>query len=121
MEGILNLGWLMIAVASVIRLCQWARGEADHRRVAIVAVATVCLLAVLFPIVSVSDDLQETVAALEDHVAVYAVPPPVALGFIADLRPVVALIGFATEMTVTIVSYAGEPLFVRRGPPSASC
>jgi len=127
MESILNLVWLTIALSALVRLCFWARTQTDRRRVVIAAIATVCTLAVLFPIVSVSDDLQETVAALEDHVTVrraIATAAPhagVACAVMPSLAAPqrVALPGFATQLVGAVVSYTGASPLTRRGPPSA--
>jgi len=127
MESILNLVWVTIALSAIAQLCFWARTQTDRHRVVIVAIATVCTLAVLFPIISVSDDLQETVAALEDHVTVRRVIAATAphagvacavMASFAAPQPV-ALLGFATQIVVAVVSYTGASLLTRRGPPSA--
>jgi hypothetical protein len=129
MEGILNLVWLTIALAAFVRLHLWARLEPDHRRVAFVAVATVCGLALLFPIVSISDDLQETVAALEDHVALrrliastaHVIAISVATVLVPDICLAVAALEVADEKCLALTSFAGAPIFERRGPPSTAC
>ena len=55
MELLLNLAW--VAVAAVL-VCLWLRGDAWHnpdRRRQLIAIAV--LIAILFPVISVSDDL----------------------------------------------------------------
>lgn len=55
MEAFLNLAWTLLAIASI---CAWARFErrtGAARRMPMIAL--VLLLAVLFPVISVSDDI----------------------------------------------------------------
>jgi len=59
MELLLNALWLAVAFAA-FALC--ARGGSDRRRI----VVTACLVALLFPIISISDDLAPSGAALNE-------------------------------------------------------
>lgn len=55
MELFLNLAWLLVAGTMV---CLWLRGDGGHnpdRRRQLIAIAV--LIAILFPVISVSDDL----------------------------------------------------------------
>ncbi|HKB80378.1 MAG TPA: hypothetical protein VKH35_11750 [Thermoanaerobaculia bacterium] len=61
METLLNLLWLSIAVAALFTA---------PRRSLRVLLALGCVLAVLFPIVSISDDLNGSQAAYEETVAI---------------------------------------------------
>jgi hypothetical protein len=69
MELFLNLVWCAIAAAAAMRFFVWSRfSERVHspfRRRAI-AVATVCIVALLFPIISVTDDLASDSAIVEE-------------------------------------------------------
>ena len=69
METVLNLLWLSIAVAATTRFAIRAAREPDlaspqRRRVA--ATALVCVIFLLFPIISVTDDLHEDAALVEE-------------------------------------------------------
>ena len=68
MELTLNLCWLMLAVP-VILLCwnapQFARGSRNYRHFHFCMLA-ICLLALLFPVVSASDDLAAMRAESEE-------------------------------------------------------
>jgi hypothetical protein len=70
MELVLNLAWLIIAVASYALLAQrLASLDAGHlcgssRCHCIVALS--CALAILFPVISLTDDLNEMQAAVEE-------------------------------------------------------
>ena len=66
MELFLNIVWLAIALSAFVRLGVWARGEPDRSRVEFVGVATVCVVALLFPIVSMTDDIQTAAAVVEE-------------------------------------------------------
>lgn len=129
MELLLNSVWLAIALAALVRVAVFAANEPDRRRVALVALTAICVLAVLFPIISITDDLQESVAALEETVAVrrlvvaaglslltlaiavlFAAVVPFALGL--------TLLGRREERGVVLPSSVAAPAFALRGPPS---
>ena len=57
MELFLNAVWLVLAVTALTRL---------RRRPLAAALATICALALLFPIISITDDLHATAAAVEE-------------------------------------------------------
>jgi len=62
MELLLNLVWVVLAVAA---LCAWGcrRGEAQSRSQLI---AVICLMALLFPVISATDDLNAMRSEMED-------------------------------------------------------
>ena len=66
MEGILNLLWLLVAVST---LGLWFVRTGSHRitqrYLLTQAVALGCALALLFPVISVTDDLHPSIVALE--------------------------------------------------------
>lgn len=68
LELFLNLVWLGIACATCGAFVSWLRQQPrGHRdRKVHVALALVCGIALLFPIISVTDDLHSDAAALED-------------------------------------------------------
>jgi hypothetical protein len=62
MENLLNLCWLLLAVAALVGWrCQAARG--GHGRP---LVALLFVLALMFPVISASDDLHPAAQAMED-------------------------------------------------------
>jgi len=65
METILNLVWLAVTVAAIwLWRCRWATSRRNPTHsTTMEAVAMVCVLALLFPVISLTDDLHpETVA-----------------------------------------------------------
>jgi hypothetical protein len=69
MELFLNLVWCAIVAAAAIRFGLWSAKQPSRRRY-IVALATICVLALLFPIISVTDDLRNDPAVFEETSAV---------------------------------------------------
>ena len=64
MELTLNLAWLAISMA-LLTACGWrvSRSGADVRR-GIAAIALICLVCLLFPVISATDDLHDSGPAL---------------------------------------------------------
>lgn len=64
MELLLNIFWLLIAAASVLGTCirRWRRGTSG-RPLPLCALG--CVLVLLFPVISASDDLYATALAVE--------------------------------------------------------
>ena len=129
MELLLNVIWLAIALGACARLAVWAAGEPDRRRVALAAVATVCVLAVLFPVISMTDDLQETIAAADETVTVrrnliavaFELAPALLvtcciLAWIAS--SLLTAIGFLADTPLSFPTSRFAPVFALRGPPS---
>jgi hypothetical protein len=132
MELLLNIVWLTVALLALSRFGVWAAGEADRRKIVLVGVATVCALAVLFPIVSMSDDMQTTVAAVEETAAVRRIvlasalqlAPAVVVAALTSLSLVVialTVLGFTTEYAFALPGSLDAPVFSLRGPPSFGC
>ena len=73
METILNLIWLLIAGLAFGAYCIWAAGlprlARSRRRKREVALVLVCLVALLLPIISVTDDLTVDLATLDQWTA----------------------------------------------------
>lgn len=65
MELVLNLVWLVAAFGVAIRFAIWRRGQPAARQRA-VALCAVCVLALLFPIISATDDLHTDTAGAEE-------------------------------------------------------
>jgi hypothetical protein len=63
LELILNAAWLSVGVFLAFRL---GVPQQDRSRFAVRAIALFCLLLVLFPVISLSDDLHRPEAALSD-------------------------------------------------------
>ena len=69
MELFLNLVWCAIVAGAAIRFGVWSAGRPARHRY-LVALATICVLALLFPIISVTDDLRDDPAVFEETSAV---------------------------------------------------
>jgi hypothetical protein len=67
MEAVLNLIWLIVALAGVwVWRFRWARSRQNSNRWAPTeCVAIVCALALLFPVISLSDDLHPESLAVD--------------------------------------------------------
>lgn len=83
MELFLNVVWVAIAVTALTRF---------RRRPIAAALATICALALLFPIISITDDLHAAVAAVEEIAKPLAVTTAV----------------FAITVTLTLLGFAYE-------------
>jgi hypothetical protein len=116
MELLLNALWLAVALVAFGRLAAWSRTERNRRCVAAAAVATVCIVALLFPIISITDDLTESVAAVEETIVARRVMDAAAHIIVA--------------VALTLVAFIDEPAFALptapaltkpalRGPPLA--
>ena len=69
LELFLNLAWFAIVIGALCAFTAWApRADSKRHRVR-VGLAMVCGLALLFPIISVTDDLCSDTAALEEWTA----------------------------------------------------
>lgn len=68
LELFLNVAWLAIVIAAFAAYANWSRRAKAASRLR-VGIAITCGLALLFPIISVSDDLLPNVAALEEWTA----------------------------------------------------
>ncbi len=130
MEILLNLAWLAIAIAAFARLGLWAWSEPDRARVWFAALATVCLVALLFPIISITDDLQATDALVEETVGVRRVVA--AAAYHAATCVVAAVVAYVPRISLTLLGFvpseefalpSARPLvvFVLRGPPRTGC
>ncbi len=62
MELLLNLFWVLLAA---LVLCRWSRGR-NHLRSRAHLIALICLLALLFPVISATDDLHAMRPEMED-------------------------------------------------------
>lgn len=73
METILNVTWLLIALGSFGSFRVWAadlpEAAVSSRQKRRVGLALVCVLAILFPIISVTDDLRIDAATLDEWTA----------------------------------------------------
>ena len=130
MELLLNLVWLAVAIAAFARLGVWASAETDRRRIRLAVVATACVIVLLFPIISITDDLEASAAVVEESATVRRVVAAAAL----HVLPIVAftlalcifasaltLLGFLTEDSSAFhISVAAPPPSLR-GPPSFAC
>ena len=96
MEILLNLVWASLAVCLVQLWARFAPREGGSRRIQIVALAM--LIVILFPVISVSDDLQAAQNPAEDDIYLrrdHAAPSSHSIVPVAAVppRPVFAEIG----------------------------
>lgn len=129
MELALNLVWCAIVIASAIRFALWSRGQTGGRR-AMVALATVCMLALLFPIISLTDDLHATATMAEDSSALrrivssatllsHGLDSIAALALSPRIAPfALALVCEPVVATVALVLAGFGRVQTLRGPPS---
>lgn len=113
MELLLNAVWLAIAIAAFARLAF----QRDRRRLAAAVVATACVVALLFPIISITDDLTASVAAVEETIAVRRVMAAASQIIVATALQLVAFVveeAFALPAAPTLAADA------ERGPPLAA-
>jgi hypothetical protein len=132
MELLLNLVWLALTLGAIARCAVWAAGEPDRRRILPVALATVCVVALLFPIISITDDLQESVAVVEESAALRRIAVaaavqsvPLIANFMARLTallvPAISLVCIVSEEVFSLPSSPAASVTTLRGPPLAGC
>lgn len=92
-ELALNLVWLAVAVGAAVRLAVWCLRQPPQTRLLPVIVATACIVAMLFPIISETDDLATGFVLTETNA----------------LRRMVALVNVA----VTVAALVDAPAFFR--------
>jgi hypothetical protein len=129
MELILNLAWAVLAALMVLLWLRFAPCTGTNRRTQIIALAL--LLAILFPVISVSDDLQALYNPAEvdssvrrDHVlaSAHSILPPI----LALIQPVVFALStgaprFAVSREIPLPA-ANRPCLAaidNRPPPAA--
>ncbi len=135
MELFLNLLWLLIAVVSVAYWCRHAPPDAAKRRPQCIALA--CALLLLFPVISLTDDLHAEVMLIEDGntakrhagsaagaVGHAAHGKHVTHSTVAVIPPRKTQLGLATFGSVSLETLLFSSLRVRpasgRDPPSVS-
>ena len=132
MEVTLNLIWLSIAFASAGGFWRWRRGR-SARETRYGAIAIVCALAVLFPIISATDDLitdpayvaelaavRRTALAAALHLHISVVPALPHLDVLSTLAHFTRLlVGFATIETEPQMLGGFAVASPLRGPPSS--
>ena len=131
LELFLNLAWLVIAIGALSAFAFWARAEKSAGHRLRVGIAVACGLALLFPIISVTDDMSPDAAALEEwsaarraaliivNVAHAAVAIPVAVAIEQTAKELFACIGLVvlTFSAITTAKFATARSL--RAPPSA--
>lgn len=91
LELICNLVWLAVGVSLALRFCT---SQSDRSSTAVRVIAVICLLLVLFPVISLSDDLSAPEAALSD------------VSHSSDQGPNTSTIDHALSVTVAMVTSA---------------
>lgn len=130
LELFLNLAWLGIAISALSAFAVWSRTEKSEGHRVRVGVAVACGLALLFPIISVTDDMSSDTAALEEwttarraaliivNVAHAASAIPVAVAIAQTAKELFVCIGLVvlTFSSLTTATFATARSL--RAPPS---
>jgi hypothetical protein len=66
-ELLLNLAWLLIAVVCAMGLLRRAKREPDATHVWLLITAVLCIVVLLFPVISMTDDLHAPLFTAEDN------------------------------------------------------
>jgi len=66
MELLLNLTWLLVAAMCAIGLLRRARREPNSANIWLFAAAMLCIVVLLFPVISMTDDLHAEVFTAEE-------------------------------------------------------
>ena len=131
LELFLNLAWLAIAISALSAFAMWARAEKSAGGRLRVGIAVACGLALLFPIISVTDDMSPDTTALEEwsaarraaliiiNVAHAAVAVPVVAVIEQSAKELFVCIGLVvlTFSALTTATFATARSL--RAPPSA--
>ena len=67
MELLLNLAWLFIAILCAMGLLRRAKREPDAAHVWLLVTAVVCIVVLLFPVISMTDDLHAPLFTAEEN------------------------------------------------------
>lgn len=134
MELLLNLLWIAIGVTAVIRAGLWANQQPDtaasRRRIRLVLVATMCAVALMFPIISMTDDMDAKAALVEEAITAkrlvnasneLGLPLVLASAFLASLLTTRVLLGNVVETSPSPLPAAIARVFSLRGPPARLC
>lgn len=65
MELALNIGWLAISLAAFVYFGRHALAKGDTQSVLIACIALICVTSLLFPVISMTDDLNSAAALPE--------------------------------------------------------
>lgn len=130
MELLLNILWLAVVLFAAIRIAVWAISQPDTReglrRVRIVSLATLCIVALMFPIISMTDDLDSNTALVEEAITAKRLVRA-ANELVLPLLIVTALLASLLSRTVlgNVIENSPSPLaashglvFSLRGPPA---
>ena len=135
METFLNLLWLSVAVAATTRFAIRATREPDDiafpQRRQLAGTALLCVIVLLFPIISVTDDLHEDAALIEESSGPRCVAAsaqlrthhvghgPTTAVFAGGAMYSFTLASFLFVGVAAVVWYAGPTVTVAhpRGPP----
>ena len=131
MELILNLLWLTVGIFAAIRIGIWAMAQPDtrasQRRVRLAVVATVCAVALMFPIISMTDYMDSHAALVEEAATAKrlvtastesSLPLLIVSALLASLLSTRIFLGKVTEEFPSPLQAASTRAFSLRGPPS---
>ena len=131
LELFLNLAWLGIAISALSAFAVWARaGKSEGYRLQ-VGISVLCGLALLFPIISVTDDMSPDAAALEEwsaarraaliivNIAHSVVAIPVAAAIEQTAKELFVCIGLVVLTFSALATVTFATARSLRAPPSA--
>ena len=116
MELLLNLVWVVLACASLTTWMVW-RNRSDSRSIPGLLRGTlviVCILALLFPVISMSDDMSQAAVLAEGNRLQDVLKSPIARQFVA-----VVLLYTIAALGVPVFRVAREALALDRSTVSA--
>lgn len=131
MELLLNLCWLLLIGPGIYL---WLQQRRHAKPVLQFSIALVCLLFLLFPVISATDDLHAMRQEMEEsgpskralkHVAKRAPgqdfdTPPAQLPAAVRVLPSKLVRGYVVVYRAAVVAWAGTAIPVSRPPPSSS-
>ena len=130
LELFLNLAWLGMAIGAISLFALWARSADSGRRRLSVGLSLICVLALLFPIISVSDDMRTDTAALEEWtsarrsaliISIANVAVPVVAAMQQTSKDVLVCIGLVSLTILPLATRAFASARSLRAPPSPRC
>jgi len=110
MELLLNATWLLVAIAGALGLLRRVKASSDSTKLWVLATATLCVVVLLFPVISMSDDLHAPIFTAEDSGKRRVVEVQIQQQF--SQGPALAGWTFAPPSTIPHISWAelDEPL-----------
>jgi hypothetical protein len=133
LELVLNLVWITISTSALLAWANWRMGSSSDSAPQMLRGLLVvgCILALLFPVVSISDDLSQTLTLAEGNRMqdVFKAPELRGIYFLSAILPSLLLRGqlesrnltrsFAAQAPVVLHKICWSPVIEKRPPPSS--